>query len=407
MMTPFAGLKVVDLSRLLAGPYCSQLLADLGATVIKVEPLQGDDARHLGPPFIDGNGIFFLAANGGKSSVAVDFTRPKGRDVVLRLCEQADVVIENFRPGTVERLGLAYDDVRASNPGVVYCSISGFGASGPMRGRGGVDTIFQAMGGLVAAIDGPDGAPLKVNSPVADIAAAQSAALAVAAALASRERTGEGGHVEVAIRDALAALLTPLITYALVTGENPPRSGNASQFAAPADIFGTSDAHVAVSVINDKHWRRLCEAVGREDLAADPRFAEPSARLANRTVLTAELQRAFRTRSTARWMELLNARGIPAGPILEPTEIAGDPQLAENGLLITLDGRPAVGLPFRFAGAALDRRAPVPDCGEHTCAVLAAHGYSGEEISELLDDQIVRQSKKTTRSGLQTAAASA
>jgi crotonobetainyl-CoA:carnitine CoA-transferase CaiB-like acyl-CoA transferase len=394
MIQPLRGLKVIDLSRLIAGPYCAQLLADLGAEVIKVEPLDGDDARHLGPPFVDGAGIFFLATNGGKRSIALDLRNPQGREIVLRLAESADIFVENFRPGMVEKLGVSVEDIRQRNPSIIYCSISGFGAHGPMRDRGGVDTIFQATGGLIATIKSPDGEPIKVASPIADVAAAQSAAFAITAAVLNRIQTGNGAHINVAIRDALAALLTPVLTYAAITRTNPPNWGNASPFAAPADIFKTKDGHVAISIINDKHWRLLREVL---ELPRDDRFDLAPGRIENRAALSKQVQSVLLKFQTSHWEAQLSARGVPVGRILPLTEIACDEQMIANGLFVeTPEGR-AVGLPFQFDNRALRSRGGIPACGQDTSQILKDLEYSDSDIDALVADTVVYISSKSRK----------
>jgi crotonobetainyl-CoA:carnitine CoA-transferase CaiB-like acyl-CoA transferase len=381
MIKPFADIRVLDASRLLAGPYCAQLLGDLGADVVKVESLEGDDSRRLGPPFVNDQGIFFHSANGGKRSIAIDLRVTDGLAAFLKLAQQADVVIENFRPNVADRLGIGYSKIAETNPRVVYCSISGFGHSGELSSRGGVDTVFQAMGGLVSLIGDPSAGPTKVGSPIADITAAQSAAFAISAALFERERNGKGAHIRVSIRDALVALLAPVATYTLLTGQNPPNWGNASQFAAPADILSTRDGHIAISTINNRHWQKLCSLIGAPRLVDDPRFREPESRINNRIKLTAELCAILAAETTAHWEAVLASSGIPYGPILRMNDVVADPQVAANGLLASVNGRSAVGLPFSVDGGSLDFRADAPKLGEHTDLVLASLGYPAEEIA--------------------------
>jgi glutaryl-CoA transferase len=383
MIKPFADIRVLDASRLLAGPYCAQLLGDLGADVVKVEPLEGDDSRRLGPPFVDDQGIFFHSANGGKRSIAIDLRAADGLAAFLKLAQQVDVVIENFRPNVADRLGIGYSKIAEVNPRVVYCSISGFGHSGELSSRGGVDTVFQAMGGLVSLIGDPSAGPTKVGSPIADITAAQSAAFAISAALFERERNGKGAHICVSIRDALVALLAPVATYTLLTGQNPPNWGNASQFAAPADILATRDGHIAISTINNRHWQKLCSLIGAPRLVDDPRFREPENRINNRIELTAELCAILAVETTAHWEAVLASSGIPYGPILRMKDVVTDPQVAGNGLLASVNERSAIGLPFSVDGRSLDFRADAPKLGEHTDLVLASLGYPAEEIADM------------------------
>jgi crotonobetainyl-CoA:carnitine CoA-transferase CaiB-like acyl-CoA transferase len=360
-------------------------MGDLGAEVLKLESLKGDDSRRLGPPFVDGDGIFFHCANGGKQSLALDLSSADGRRLILRLCETVDVLVENFRPGLAEQMGLSYAAIRERNPRIVYCSISGFGSHGPMARRGGVDTVFQATGGAVGAIDAPESGPVKFGSPIADITAAHSATLAIMAALLERSKTGIGTRIEVSIRDALATLMVPVVTYALMTGENPPRARNASQFAAPADIYRTADGHIALSVINDKHWMLLCAAIDCPELARDPRFASPESRLENKDALGKILHSRLATESTATWEEHLNSAGIPAGGIRTIADLVEDEQFGTNGLFVMNGHQKAMGLPFKFDGSAFGGRGPAPRHGEHSLSILAKSGIAEEEIKALLE----------------------
>lgn len=361
-MKPFAGIRVLDMSRLIAGPICAQMFGDLGAEVIKVEPPEGDDSRKLGPPFVDGNGVFFLCCNGGKQSVVIDLASPEGLADLYQLAESADIVIENFRPGVADRLRVGFEAIRKINPNVVYCSITGFGDRD--GDRGGVDTIFQSEGGLISLIGEGKANPAKVGSPVADVAAAQIAAFAVAAALIERNRSGEAQHVKLSIRDALVSLLAPAAMYAVVTGKAPPTWGNASQFAAPADIFDTADGSIAISIINNRHWTKLCHVLGAQELLAEG-YRDPADRLDAREELTQAISSALRKHPTQYWEYKLAKEGIPFGKIRDMAEIVTQSRLANDGMLIPMGGLDGINLPFSVNGTRPTQRSAPPSLGEH------------------------------------------
>jgi len=361
-------IRVLDLSRVLAGPYCTMLLADLGADVVKVErPGDGDETRSWGPPYAGGEAAYFLAVNRGKRSVALDLTRPEAQEVLLRLARGADVVVENFRPGTAERLGAGYERLARENPKLVYCSITGYGDERP-----GYDFMVQADSGLMAITGEVDGEPMKVGVAVVDVLAGHAAAAAILAALLE----GGGRRVEISLSAVARSALVNLAQNALVTGEEPRRHGNAHASIVPYQTFAAADATIAVGGANDGLYRRLCRALERPDLAEDERFATNPARVEHREELVAELGRVFATRSADEWVERLDAGGVPVAKVRGVLE-------ALAGHTFTVD-HPAVGsLPLVPSPLGASRRPP-PLLGEHTREVLAEAGYADGEIDALI-----------------------
>jgi crotonobetainyl-CoA:carnitine CoA-transferase CaiB-like acyl-CoA transferase len=380
---PLAGVRVVDLSRVLAGPYATMALADLGADVVKVEhPRGGDETRSWGPPFVGGESAYFLSVNRSKRSIALDLKDPDGRDLALELCARADVVIENFRSGSAERLGLGYAIVRARRPDVVYCTITGFGPREP-RTRPGYDFTVQAESGLMSITGEPDGEPTKVGVAVVDVLTGLNAAVAILAALHRRSSTGEGELIEVSLLDSAFAALVNVAAGALVTGEEAKRYGNAHGSIVPYQPFRTADGSLAVAAANDGLYRKLCAALDRPDLAQDERYATNDARVLNRDSLVAELEAVFAGRTTAEWLRILLAAEVPAG------EIRGVRAALEAGNATTGVRHPTAGTlavvnsPYLLEQAALRPPAPPPLLGQHTAEVLAELGVEEARLAEL------------------------
>ncbi len=377
---PLDGVFVLDLSRVLAGPYCTQNLADMGARIVKVEhPERGDDTRGYGPPFKGGESCYFMAINRGKESVAVDLKHPEGLALVRRLAERADVVVENFRPGAAERLGLSYAQLAERNPGLVYVSISGFGHAGDPEyvARPGYDLLAQGLSGVQALTGDPDGPPTRVGVAVGDLVSGLYGVMGVLAALRVRERTGRGQHVDVSLLDTLTSLLSYQAGIALNgDGEPPRRLGSAHPTICPYDTFAAADGFVNIAAGNDALFARLARALGRPDWLADERFAQNAARVAHREALYAELRPLVAARSVADWDALLRDEGIPGGPILEIEQTLAHPQLAARGMVASLEhpraGRIRVtGFPFGLSDTPCGPTGPPPLLGEHTDAVLA------------------------------------
>ena len=390
---PLAGVRVVDLSRVLAGPYATMTLADLGADVVKIEhPAGGDETRTWGPPFAGGESAYFLSVNRGKRSVALDLKDPDGRELALELCTQADVVIENFRPGGAARLGLDYEAVRKRRPGVVYCTISGFGAREPPD-RAGYDFTVQAESGLMAITGEPDGEPMKVGVAIVDVLAGLHAATAILAALRRRDLTGEGDFVEVSLLDSAFAALVNVGASALLTGAEPLRYGNAHPSIVPYQPFRAADGWIAVAAANDGLYARLCTAIERPDLATDDRYATNAARVLNREALIAELQSVFAGRATDEWERRLLDSGVPAGKIRPVGEALRTGQARTQRVDHPTAGAvELVGAPFELESATLASATPPPLLGQHTAEVLAELGVDDERLASLEERGVIARS---------------
>jgi crotonobetainyl-CoA:carnitine CoA-transferase CaiB-like acyl-CoA transferase len=381
---PLAGLRVVELARVLAGPWIGQTLADLGADVVKVEAPEGDETRRWGPPFVhaaDGaqlDAAYFHACNRGKRSVVADLRDAEQRALVRRLIERADVVIENFRTGGLARFGLDYATLAAHHPRLVYCSITGFGQTGPYAGRAGYDAIVQGMCGLMDLTGEPDGAPQKIGVALVDIMTGLYGTIAIQAALAQRAHSGRGQHLDLALFDVGAAVLANQALNYLVSGEVPRRLGNAHPNIVPYQSFAAADGHLMLAVGNDAQFRRLCEVLGRPQIAADARYADNAARVRERAVLVPALSALIAAWRRDALLERLEAAGVPAGPINTVAEVFRDPQILHRKLLHELaapelaGGRvPSVRTPIGFSAAQLMLGRPAPRLGQHTAEVMA------------------------------------
>ncbi|ASO22929.1 formyl-CoA transferase [Actinoalloteichus hoggarensis] len=389
---PLAGIRVLDLSRVLAGPYATMLLADLGAEVIKVEhPVRGDDTRYWAPPSVAGESAYFLAVNRGKRSIGLDLASPPGRDLALRLCAAADVVVENFRPGGAARLGLGHEQVRAAVPHLVYCSISAYPAGHPQAADAGFDAAIQAQSGLMAVTGDATGSPTKIGVALVDVLAGLNASTAILAALRRREQTGHGEHVTVSLLGSALSGLVNVAQNALITDTEPGRHGNAHPSIVPYQTFETRDGVVMVAAGNDQLYRRLCTVLRRPDLADDPRFTRNSDRVRHRTMLVDELAVEFLGRTTAEWAEALRAGGVPASPVNGVLAALRD---AGSSAVATLR-HPAVGPwetvrpGFALADADSLTDTPPPLLGEHTDEVLAELGVDAARRAALRARSII------------------
>ncbi len=387
---PLAGIRVLDLTRVLAGPYCTMLLADLGADVVKLEPPGGgDETRTWGPPFLAGESTYFLAINRNKRSLALDLKQPAALEAARRLAASADVVVENFRPGVAERLGLGAAALTAAHPTLVYCSISAFGQTGPGRDRPGYDLVVQAASGMMSVTGEADGPPVKVGIAIADILTGMNAAIATISALHARPaRGGRGGIVDLALYDSMVAFLSTLVTGYAATGRAPGRWGSAHPQIVPYQAFRAADGDLVVCITNDKFWRALCELLERPDLRGDARFATNADRVAHRAVLVPLLKTAFARRPVGEWLARLEGVGIPAAPVRTLDAALEDPVVEARGMLAALS-HPTAGLvhvpgvPWHGDAAPTALRRPPPRLGEHTDEILAEAGYDAAAIARM------------------------
>ena len=387
MAGPLSHIRVLDLSRVLAGPWAGQNLADLGAEVIKVErPTFGDDSRTYGPPWVkdkDGrdtkDSAYFTSANRGKKSITLNISKPEGQKLVRELARTSDVLIENYKFGDLARYGLAYDDLKQINPRLIYCSVTGFGQTGPYREHPGYDFMIQGMGGMMSVTGEPDGAPgggpQRAGVPVADIITGMYASIAICAAIAHRAETGIGQHLDLALLDSQIALLAYQNTNYFATGNPPKRIGNLHPNIVPYQPFKTADGDVILACGNDNLYRKFCEAAACMDLAEDPRFAGNGKRVENRAELTRLLQAVFAKRSTREWVEILEAAGIPNGPINDVAQVFEEPQVKARGIRVELDhpvaGKlPTVASPMRFSATPVEHKLAPPVLGQHTEEIL-------------------------------------
>ena len=385
---PLHGIRVLDFTGSLSGPYCTMSLGDLGADVVKVErPKRGDDARHWGPPFLDGTAAYFFAVNRNKRSVVLDLASRGGVQAARDLAEMSDIVVENWRPGVADRLGVGADDLRARRSDLVYCSISGFGADA--GAQAGYDQVVQGMSGLQSLTGRPEDPPTKIGVSITDIAAGMFAAQAILAALYERERTGSGRTIDVAMHDAALALLVDLAVHHSVSGETPRRNGNRHATIVPYATFETEDGYVNVCVGNDVQWDRLCDALDDQSLQ-DPAFATNGGRLDHSAELYPRLADLFMTTATEQLLATLDNAGVPCGPVRELHDTLADPAVVARGSLVTLaapGGREvrAIGAPWRLDGCSSPVRLPPPGLGEHTRPVLLQIGYASDHIASLIE----------------------
>ncbi|MDG4646826.1 CaiB/BaiF CoA-transferase family protein [Roseibacterium sp. SDUM158017] len=368
MTAPLAGVRVLELARILAGPWAGQTLADLGAEVIKVEAPEGDDTRRWGPPFVERDGdasaAYFHSCNRGKKSVIADFRTAEGQARVRALAAGADILIENFKLGGLEKYGLDYESLRKLNPGLIYCSITGFGQTGPYAHRAGYDYIIQGMSGIMSVTGAPEGQPQKVGIAVTDILTGLYSVNAILAALHLRQSTGTGQHIDMGLLDVATAFMANQAMNYLTTGKAPARIGNAHQNLTPYQVFDCSDGWIIIATGNDAQYRRLCGLLGLPDMAEHPDYLTNAARIAHRDEMTRRLTEATLKRSKAELLAACEAEGVPAGPINDLSEVFADPQVVARGMRTELDGVPGVRPPFRFSDAEIAAGRPAPKLGE-------------------------------------------
>jgi crotonobetainyl-CoA:carnitine CoA-transferase CaiB-like acyl-CoA transferase len=371
------------------------MLGDFGAEIIKVErPGAGDDTRHWGPPFVAGESAYYLSINRNKRSITVDFGQEAGREIVYALARTADVAIENFRPGTADRIGIGYERLRQENPRIVYCSISGFGQEGPYRDYPGYDALAQAMSGMMSISGEPDGTPMKHGMSIADIGAGMWAAFAIVSALLARERTGEGQAIDISLLDAQLSWLTYAAGNFFATGENPGRFGSAHPSIVPYQPFATADGYLMLAVGNDRLWQRFCDIVGEPELATQPGFATSAERVINREAVIDRIAAIMRKRTTEEWLRMLGEAGIPAGPINTVAQALTDPHVLAREMVVTLDHPTvgqvrATGIPAKLSATPGETQSAPPLLGEHTDEVLGSLGYSARDIARLRDEGVI------------------
>jgi len=395
MPGPLAGFTVLDLTRVLSGPYCTMVLGDLGARIIKVEqPGKGDDTRAWGPPFIGAESAYFLSINRNKESVTLDYKPAAGRAVLEKLVAQADVMVENFRPGTLERAGFGWEAMHQRFPRLVYASIAGYGQSGPRKDEAGYDAVMQAEGGLMSVTGDADRPGYRLGVAITDMVAGLYCAQGITAALLARERSGHGQRVDIGMLDTTAALLTYQAANWFATGKTPQRQGNRHATIAPYETFTTADGEIVIAVGNDEIWKRFCPAAGVPELASNPRFATNKDRMENYDEMRPPIDRVFRTATSAEWIARLNAASVPNGEVRDIGQMLNDPHLAAREMVQTLmhptiGATRVIGAPIKLSDTPASLRTAPPVLGQHTDAVLAELGYSPAEIAALRESRVV------------------
>src|SRR5436309_5173523 len=395
MPAALEGIRVLDLTQIMAGPFCTMLLADLGAEVIKIEnPRGGDDSRRMAPPYYNGESAAFIAMNRNKYGVAVDIRTPWGKQVLWRLIETADVLVENFRPGTIARLGFGFDEVHARYPALVYCSISGFGQTGPYRERGGFDLVAQAMSGVLSVTGSPE-EPAKIGVPMSDLNAGLYASHAILAALLSRIRTGEGQHIDTSLFEAALAYTIWESNEYWATGTAPQRLGTAHRLSAPYQIFPTADGWIAIGAANQRNWERFAHALDRPDLLHNSFFTTNSDRMAHLPALVETLTATLKTRKTEEWLQLLEQAGVPSGPVLSLDQVYQHPQVKARQMDIEVEhpiaGRThAIGFLVKYSATPGQLYRPAPVLGQHTFQILKSLGIGAENCGRLEESGVIR-----------------
>jgi formyl-CoA transferase/CoA:oxalate CoA-transferase len=392
---PLEGIKVLSFSNLLAGPYCSMMLGDMGAEVIKVERLRGDDSHFLGPPFLNGESTPFLSVNRNKKGLALDVRKEKGKEIFFKLVEKSDVMVQNYRPDIIKKLGFDYESISKINPGIVYTAISSFGEDGKYRDRPGVDIVIQGMSGVMSITGEPEGRPMKVGTPVADVAAGMFAAYGTMTALYAKKTLGIGQKVEVSLLNGMIALQAPRTGIFFATGKNPPRLGNDAPYTMPSGSYKTSDSYVNISCPNPKYWAKLCSILKIEDLREDPKFEINARRVENREELTAVIEKILKQKTTEEWLDIFAREGYTSGPILSYEEILTDPEILRNNMVVDLNHPvcgpiKVTGIPVKMGKTKGQITLSPPTLGQHTEGILLSLGYSEKEIANLRAEDVIR-----------------
>ena len=391
-----AGLKVIDLTRVLGGPYCTMILSDHGAEVIKIEPPQGDEVRDWGPPFHDDDASYFIGINRNKRSIGLDIGKPQGRDVLMRLLDGADVLVENFKPGAMEKWSLGYDDVLSQRfPGLIHCRISGFGADGPLGGLPGYDAILQAVTGLMSVNGDPSTGPMRLGTAIVDMGTGLYSAIGILMALAERSHSGHGQFLDMTLYDCGMALLHPQAANYFLNGRRPMPTGNPHPNLVPYDKYKTKTVEIFIASGNQGQFRKLCEIIGRPDMADDPRFASNAARMEHRTALTAELSTAFAEQDGNEIALRLIRAGVPAGPVLPVDAATASPHTAHRAMVTELGWYRGLGTPIKLSRTPGGTRAAPPRFGEHGATILTQHGYSTAEIEALERTGVLWTARRT------------
>jgi crotonobetainyl-CoA:carnitine CoA-transferase CaiB-like acyl-CoA transferase len=387
---PLQGIRVVDLSRVLGGPYCTQILADYGADVIKVEPPQGDETRGWGPPFNDGLSAYFSGANRNKRSIVIDAGSDDGRGIILRLLKDADVIVHNFKPGALEKWGLGYEVLREQFPGLILCHVTGFGADGPLGGFPGYDAVVQAMTGIMSINGHPDGGPMRMGTPIVDIGTGLIACNAILAALVERGRSGLGQAIEVPLFDSAISMLHPQAANSLMSGKIPVSTGNGHPNIAPYDMYPTRTKPIYLAVGNNGQFAKLCEFIGLPEMPGDPRFADNASRLKNREALTVAIRARLAETNAEELEPALLSAGVPAGVVRNVNEALDHPHTNHRGMVVSVGAYRGTGIPARMTRTPGSVRKAPPKFGADTTDVLAEAGYGQSEIDELIGRGIVK-----------------